>query len=193
MFWKMNSEQAEIKNADGREFKFGETTLSFSKPVPHGPRGSEIGFLIMLTVKTKGCTLVHASDVQGPMEKETLRDILEQKPDAVIAGGPPVYLQGFRVEKSDIEKAIENMKELAKKVPLLVMDHHLLRSPDFSDHLAPVKEEAVRNGNNVVTASELIGLEPNILEARRKELHAKKPVGREWYTKLEKGEFKEGF
>jgi hypothetical protein len=193
MFQKLNSEIAEIKPADGQKFEFGETTLDFSKPVSHGHEGSQIGYLLMLTVKTKGCTLTHASDVQGPMEEETLRLIVEQKPDVVILGGPPLYLQGFKVDSSDIARAQRNMVELVKRVPSVVVDHHLLRSLDYRDFLEPVVEESKRHGHRIVTASEFLGQEPQLLEARRKELHSQKPVGREWYTRLEKGEFREGF
>jgi hypothetical protein len=193
MFWKLNSEIAEIKSADNQGFGFGGTTLEFSKPVPHGPLGSQIGCVLMLTVKTKGCTLIHASDVQGPMEEETLRLILNQKPDAVIAGGPPLYLRGFKVEEEDIARGIVNMTELVKRVHLVIMDHHFLRSLDYREFLNPVVRESRKHGHEIITASELLGQKPQLLEARRKELHAREPVKREWYERLEKGEFKEKF
>jgi hypothetical protein len=153
--------------------------------------GSQIGYVLMLTIKTKGCTLIHASDVQGPMEEETLQLILKQKPDAVIVGGPPLYLQGFKVEREDIARGFKNMTELVKRVHLVVMDHHLLRSLDYREFLNPVVAESRRHGHEIATASELLGREPQLLEARRKELHAREPVKREWYERLEKGEFKE--
>jgi hypothetical protein len=192
MFWKLNSGIAEIKTADGREFEFGGTKLRFSKPVPHGPEGSQLGWTLMLTVETSGCVFVHASDVQGPVEDGTLRLILEQKPDVVVVGGPPLYLSGFKVEERDIAKALGNMRELVKRVSLVVVDHHLLRSLDYRDFLKPVISESEKRGHKIVAASELLGEEPLLLEARRKELHAQKPVGREWYRRLERGEFKAG-
>jgi hypothetical protein len=190
-FWKLNSEIAEIKSADDQGFEFGNTTLRFSRPVPHGPLGSQIGYVLMMTIKTKGCTLIHASDVQGPMEEETLHLILKQKPDAVIVGGPPTYLRGFKVEEKDIARGIVNMTELVKRVHLVVMDHHFLRSLDYRVLLKPVVTESEKHGHKITTASEFIGREPNLLEARRKELHAQKPVERKWYERLEKGELRE--
>jgi hypothetical protein len=191
MFWKLNSEIAELKPADARKFEFGGTALEFSVPVPHGPRGSQLGHVLMLTVRTGECTLVHASDVQGPMEVESLRLILKQRPDAVIAGGPPLYLSGFKVEEEDIARALSNMRELVKRVPLVVMDHHLLRSLDYRDFLGPVLAESEKQEHEITTASELLGQEPRLLEARRKELHAREPVERGWYERLRKGELKE--
>lgn len=191
MFWKLNSKIAEIKSADGKSFEFGKTRLEFSKAVSHGPRDTQIGYLLMLTVKAGGCTVVHASDVQGPIEGENLQLILKQEPDAVIAGGPPLYLRGFKVEEEDILRAGENMKELVKSVPLAVFDHHLLRSLDYKDFLKPVAAEAKKHGHELKTASELLGQEPLLLEARRKELHSQTPVEKDWYKRLEKGDLKD--
>ncbi|MEW6592181.1 MAG: MBL fold metallo-hydrolase [Candidatus Hadarchaeota archaeon] len=192
MFWKLNSRIADMKSADGQKFEFGGTRLEFSKPVSHGPEGAEIGYVLMLSVKTEDAVLVHASDVQGPIERGTLQLILNENPSAVILGGPPLYLQGFRVEPGDMARALENIKELVSRVPLVVVDHHLLRSLDYLDFLKPAASEAEKKGHRLSTASELVGHEPQLLEARRRELHANEPVERGWYSRLEKGEFKEG-
>ncbi|MEM2192342.1 MAG: hypothetical protein QXG38_01855, partial [Candidatus Hadarchaeales archaeon] len=83
MFWKMCSEIAELKVADGRSFEFGKTEVEFSAPVFHG--GSDaLGYVLMLTVKAPGCIFVHASDVQGPVDDGALKRILSEKPDAVM-------------------------------------------------------------------------------------------------------------
>ncbi len=193
MFQKAHAQIAkEIKVADGQSFDFGDTKLQFSRPVPHGSPGSELGYLLMLTVRTPGCSFVHASDVQGPIDEGTLRLILEEKPDALIIGGPPTYLAGFKIDEASLKAARDNLVKLAGEVPVTVVDHHLLRSPDYMDYLKPVHAEAKRKNHRLLMASELVGLEPQPLEARRKELHAQKPVGKDWYKKLEKGEFKEG-
>lgn len=181
----------EIKIADEQSFDFGGTTLEFSKPVPHGSPGSELGYLLMLTVKTPKCTFVHASDVQGPIDKETLRLITGEKSDAVIIGGPPTYLAGFKIDEASLKTAQENLVKLVRDVPLVVVDHHLLRSPEYGEYLEPVYMEAKQRGHRLLTASELVGLKTQLLEARRKELHAQKPVGKDWYYRLEKGELKE--
>lgn len=192
MFQKMNAKVArEIKIADGKSFDFGHTTLEFSKPVPHGSPGSELGYLLMLTVRTPECSFIHASDVQGPIDRETLRLLLDKKPDAVIIGGPPTYLAGFKIDEGSLSMGIDNLVKLVGEVPLTVVDHHLLRSLDYKEYLRPAYAEAEKKGHRVLSASELIGLEPQLLEANRKELHAKKPIGKDWYKKLESGDFKE--
>ena len=193
MFRKMNDKTAkEIRVADGRTFKFGRTSLEFSKPIYHGPAGSKLGYLLMLTIRTPGCCLLHAPDVQGPMYDEPLRTIIAQKPDLVMMGGPPIYL-AFKLDSDDLVAAQRNLATLARYVPQLVVDHHLLRSLDYLQYLQPVMRAAEQAGNRVLTAAELIGREPMLLEARRKELHEQEPIEREWYERLEKGEFKRGF
>ena len=192
MFKKLNLETAkDIQIADGRSFKFGDTVLEFSKPVYHGPVGSRLGFVLMLTVYTAGSRILHAPDVQGPMYDEALQLILVKKPDAVLMGGPPLYL-GFKLEKEELATAQRNLMILARHVPVLVVDHHLLRSLDYPQYLEPVIRAAEERGNRVVTAAGLLGREPELLEARRRELHAQEPMEREWYKRLERGEFKFG-
>ena len=194
MFQKLNSRVAkEIRVADGKSFKFGRTTLKFSKPVFHGPPESQLGYVLMLTVRTPGCSVVHASDVQGPIDETTLMLIIKQEPDALLIGGPPIYLKGFKIDEESLVRACNNMIKIVGKVPLSIVDHHLLRSLEYREYLKPVYAEAERSGHRVLSASELIGQEPELLEARRKELHAQEPIKREWYGRLERGELKEGF
>jgi hypothetical protein len=193
MFRKLNLEYAdEIRVADGQEFEFGSTKLKFSKPVYHGPEGTRLGFILMLTIRTPGCCLIHAPDVQGPMYDESLRLILGQEPDVLLIGGPPIYLS-FKLDREDLAAARRNLAVLAQKVPQLVVDHHLLRSLDYHEFLQPALDAAGRTGHRLLTAAELLGQEPKLLEARRKELHVQEPIEREWYERLEQGEFKEGF
>ena len=84
----------------------------------------------------------------------------------MILSGPPLYLQGFAVEREDIQKAKNNLIEIAKKIPKVVVDHHLLRDLRCFNFLKSVNEES---RGNVIVASEILGKKPNLLEARRKE------------------------
>lgn len=193
LFRKKNLDFAEeIRVADGLNFERGSTSLRFSDPVYHGPTGTDLGYSLILTVSTPNFVMVHAPDVQGPMDEKSQEYILSQSPDLLIVGGPPTYLR-FRIEDRNLEKARENLEELARKVPNLVVDHHLLRTTTYEEFLEPVKKEAFSAGNEVMVASEMVGKEPNLLEARRKELHEEEPVGEEWYKSLKEegvmGEF----
>lgn len=188
MFRKKNLDFAEeIRVADEHELELDSTKLRFSKPVYHGPENTKLGYSLILTIETPNFCLVHAPDVQGPMYKESLDYILSQKPDLLIIGGPPTYIS-FKLDDQNLLNSENNLAKLAKKVPKLVVDHHLLRSAEYREFLEPVSKAAKESGGEVLTASELIGKEPNLLEAKRKELHEKEPVEDEWYEQLEKGE-----
>ncbi|MFB0500797.1 MAG: MBL fold metallo-hydrolase [Candidatus Hadarchaeaceae archaeon] len=194
MFQKLNSKIAkEIQVADGKKFEFSRTTLEFSKPVFHGAADSQLGYVLMLTVRTPVCSFMHASDVQGPIDEEALRLILKQRPNLLVIGGPPLYLKNFKIDEESLANALNNMVKIVKAIPLTVIDHHLLRSLDYKEYLTPVFAEAEKSGHRVLSASELVGQEPQLLEAKRKELHAREPIKREQYERLSRGDFKGGF
>lgn len=161
----------DIVFSDGNSYQVGDTEISFSNPLPHGPEGSKLGFVVTTTIRYKEETVMHASDVQGPIYEETKDYILNKAPDVLILSGPPLYLLGFALSNEDIEKARSNLTELSREIPLVVVDHHLLRDFRGFDFI-----ESVQGGteNQIMVASELIGKEANLLEARRKEFYLEK-------------------
>jgi hypothetical protein len=163
-----NLVNSNITYADGQSFQVGDTTLKFSDPLPHGPEGSKLGYLIALTISWGDETLMHASDVQGPISEATREYILQEKPDTLILSGPPLYLVGFALEEKDLDRARNNLIKIVKKVPRVVVDHHLLRDLRYAQFLESVEKESVKE---VLVASQLIGKEPYLLEARRKEFY----------------------
>jgi uncharacterized protein len=160
-----------IDYSDGGSYKIGDTLIKFSNPLPHGPLGSRLGYVTTVTIRWKGKSMMHASDVQGPIYEGAKQVILDEKPDMLILSGPPIYLLGFALEKEDVEKARKNLIEISQEVPRLVVDHHLLRDLRYSEFMESVKKES---HNEILVASELIGKEPYLLEARRKELYYSK-------------------
>ncbi len=158
----------DVTYSDGNSFEVGDTQLSFSNVLPHGPYGSKLGFLVALTVRFKNETVMHASDVQGPIHDGTKDYILKENLDMLILSGPPLYLVGFALSKEDIENAKKNLIDLCREIPRVVVDHHLLRSLRCFEFIESVQEET---GNKLMVASELAGKKPNLLEARRKEFY----------------------
>ncbi len=192
MFRKKNLDIAEeLIPADDYEHEKGDTKIRFSPPLFHGSKGTKLGYSLATTIETPELNFVHAPDVQGPMYDESLEYLLNQDPDIMIVGGPPTYI-GFKLEDGALENSKKNLKKLAEEVPKLIIDHHLLRELQYEDFLKPIKRRAERRGNEVITASELVDKEPNLLEARRKELHEEEPVDDEWYERLKKRENSEG-
>ncbi|MEM2678846.1 MAG: MBL fold metallo-hydrolase [Candidatus Hadarchaeales archaeon] len=184
LLWKKISEIAEVKPADGKTFDFGSTVLKFSKPVPHGFTKNGQGNVLMLSLKSDNECALHASDVQGPIDEKVTKMVLREKPKLAIIGGPPLYLLGFKIGEKEMELAERNLRSISRKTEVVVVDHHLLRSADYAEFLNPIVMEAKRMGHRVCTASELVGLETRLLEARRRELHQSEPMHREWYKKL---------
>lgn len=175
MFTKTGGRHAaKLEIADGRTFRFGETSLKFSEPVFHGSRNSPLGWLLMVIIQHKDEKVLFASDVQGPMDDGTLKIILDEKPQLLIIGGPPVYLAGL-VRKKQIELGLRYLEKIVEVVPLTILEHHLLRDMDWRQHAKSVFDKAARSGNMVVTAAEFLEQEEKLLEAQRKQLFEVSP------------------
>jgi uncharacterized protein len=161
----------DITYSDGDSFDLDNTQISFSKALPHGSPGGRLGFLVALTIHYKKKTVMHASDVQGPISDKTKEHILKELPDILILSGPPLYLVGYAIKKDDVEKAKDNLIDICREIPQVVVDHHLLRDLRCFDFIKSLQDETE---NKVLVASELIGKKPNLLEARRKEFYLEK-------------------
>ena len=187
LFVKTSGKKAErLEVSDGRTFKFGDTKLRFSSPVFHGEKNSELGWLIMTTIEYDEVERVlFASDVQGPISSGTLSMILAERPHLLIVGGPPLYLAGM-VKKESIDMGIKNLEKIAERVPMVILDHHLLRDKEWRTKAQSVFDIASRIGHRVMTAAEFIGEESQLLGARRDELYEVDPPSREFikWTKI---------
>jgi len=161
----------DITYSDGNSFEVGNTEIKFSNALPHGSQGSKLGYLVTVTIHYKNETVMHASDVQGPIYEETKNYILKESPDILILSGPPLYLVGFALSKEDIDNAKGNLTDLSGEIPQVVVDHHLLRDLRCFDFIESVQEESE---NKLMVASELVGKKPNLLEARREEFYLEK-------------------
>jgi len=180
MFSKTGGSYAEELNyADGKVYEFGETKLRFSDPVFHGRENSQLGWLLMVTIEHENERLLYTSDVQGPMCDVTLRVMLAQNPQMIIVGGPPTYLGGL-VNQEDIQRGIRNLGKSTEKVPLTVLDHHLLRDGKWRQLSQPIFDSASRAGNIVVTGAEFLRKQNNLLEYKRKELFEDDPPSSEF-------------
>jgi predicted metallo-beta-lactamase superfamily hydrolase len=166
--------------ADGKTFEYGATKVKISQPVPHGEEKTELGWVLMSAIECQEDKVLHASDVQGPMSKVTTRLILKEKPDILILGGPPLYLEGVRVEKASLRKGIENASAIARKVPKLIFEHHVLRSENWKDEAKLVFEAGAETGHEVMTAAEYLGEPLRLLESRREHLYKEEPPSEEF-------------
>ncbi len=166
--------------ADNTTVEYGDTKLRFSVPVYHGEQNSGLGWVVMLSITSGDDKVVYAPDVQGPMENETVRIILSEKPHLLILGGPPLYLQGFKVSKDWMTLSLENITRLTAELPCTIIDHHLLRSSAWKGFLEKAFKVARQSGNKLVTAAEFAGVNNNLLECMRQRLYDEEPPTREF-------------
>jgi len=161
--------------ADGKSFSFGDTRLSFSKPVFHGEESTPLGWVLILSVECEDEKVVHASDVQGPVLDSTREIILSEKPQIVCVGGPPLYLADFRVSRQSLKEGMENLSRLAGIIPVTVIEHHLLRDRGWREFSKSAFDAAEKAKHVALTAAEFIGEPNNFLEYRRRELYMEDP------------------
>jgi len=169
-----------LEYADGRTFKFGRTTLRFTSPVFHGKENSELGWVLITTIGYDDEKILFAPDVQGPICEDTLRMILNESASLAIIGGPPLYLADFRISPEVIEYALRNLIILSKHIPMIILDHHLLRRIDWREKLQSVFDASSNIGHRIVTAAEYAGKPNELLEAKRKILYETEPPSREF-------------
>lgn len=179
-----------IEACDGKTFRFGQTTLGFSQPVVHGENEGGLGWVLILTISHAGEKVMHCPDIQGPLSSETRDLILAEKPQVAIVGGPPSYLAGFKIPQERVTQAIENLSMLTGRLPLTVLDHHLLRDEKWQQVAAPAIEAAKRNGREVRTAAESARHRSKLLESQRRALYEQEPPSPEFtrWTKLRREE-----
>jgi uncharacterized protein len=156
--------------ADGRAFRFGETEIRFSQGVAHGSEDFVLGWVVIATIECGGERFMHAPDVQGPMSRLATELILAGKPDVLMVGGPPFYLEGVKFDEKQIDRGMVNLKRIVQCVPVSILEHHSLRGVDWREKANPVFELARESGNRLVTAAEYLGEDNLFLESRRKDL-----------------------
>jgi len=189
MFQKTSEDYVKkFEVADGRTFQYGETELKFSQPVFHGEENSDLGWVLMLTVRRSEDKVMYASDVQGPISDKTAKIILDEKPQFLIMGGPPLYLADFKIDTAVVSHGIENFMRLVELIPSSILEHHLLRAENWREFANPVFEVAGSLDHSVKTAAEFAGLENKLLEYKRRRLYEEEPPSDEFlrWTKIPK-------
>ncbi len=166
-----------LPNAEGQT----DGPLAFSAAVPHGTRGSRLGTVMMTRVADGSTVFVHASDIQL-LDAQAISVILDWRPETVLAGGPPLYLEGLSAIAR--ERAWQNAHRLARSVETLILDHHLLR---FEDGLQWLPRLSSETGHRVMCAADFMQRPRWLLEARREELYEAMPVPNGWHEAYARG------
>ena len=183
MFSKTGGKYAEkIENADGKTFTFGATKVKFSEPVFHGPENSELGWVLMTTIASQDEKFLFAPDVQGPMSARTLQTIINENPQLLMIGGPPLYLSPLKVGQNELQTGLKNLNEIARKIPNVILDHHVLRDENWQEDTINILYETYKSGVTLQTAAEFLGKKSFLLEASRKRLFNEDPPSKEFET-----------
>lgn len=177
-----------LEVADGRSFIFGETRVRFSAPVFHGAAYSYLGWVLMLTIECQDEKFMFAPDVQGPMHRETLHMIMDEKPHLLIIGGPPLYLAGFKVDETHLQTALANLERITATVPVTILEHHLLRDEHWREKTQTVFHKAKETGGRILTAANFLGEQERCHEAVRRRLFDESPPTKEFEKWMRLGE-----
>lgn len=170
----------ELVWTDGKEFDFGDTTVVYTEPLPHGPDETPLGYVVATCVEYDNVRVVFAPDIQGPSNKKSLAHLLSLEPDAVLVGGPPIYLPKHLFGDDARNTALFCLVALANNSRKLVVDHHLMRSLTWNHWLNPVKNAADEVGHDILSMAELAGKNVNCLEAHRRQLYEEKPPSQDF-------------
>jgi len=156
-------------------------SMTFSKAVPHGIKGSKRGSVMMTRINLGDKVFLHSSDIQM-LDAATIDFIIAWQPDIVLAAGPPLYIETLPDEQRTA--AWQNSLRLAANVDILILDHHLMRDQQGLKWLDALSVEA---GKQVYCAADFMSRKRLLLEAERTELYETMPVPASWHEKYAKG------
>lgn len=159
----------ELNYSDGKEFQFGKTKITFSQAVPHG-NIDRLGYVTEVAISDDSSKLIHTSDIEGGNLDCQIDFILKEDPDTLIFDGPMTY---------PFQNIIPNMLRIIKetKVKDFIIDHHYLRKLKWKDKLQEPLDIAAKLNKRLLCSAEFLGLEEDLLEAKRKQLYNQFPVG----------------
>jgi len=131
------------------------------------------GYVIEVSIRGDQ-SFIFTSDVQGPVLEEQMEFILREKPDLAFVDGPTTYIDSPYLP-IELREANENLVRIIRETGIrrLVVDHHLTRDLDYRERIRPVYEAGDELGVAVECAAEYLKVEPNLLEAKRRELYEK--------------------
>ena len=171
--------KSKIFIADRNSYMIDEDLkIEFSDPVWHGDIGTKVGKVIMTRILCRGQSIIFTSDVQGPADPlalNTLRSWNKPRPSVMILCGPPTYFSGFKVPEKAVVKGLEGVRIIIEKIRprILILDHHLIRDPNYPNYINRFRSLASSFNVNVLTGAEFMNKKPEPLEAWRKKLWKK--------------------
>lgn len=145
-------------------------SICFSGAVPHGEPDPGRDTVMMTCIRDRVQSFVHASDIQL-LNDEAVEQILDWKADIVLVGGPPLYLG--RHSAWQIGEARRRAVALSSRVPILILDHHVLRDREGIGWLEWLAGDSE---NKVICGADFMQRPRRFLEADREALYASHPI-----------------
>ncbi len=155
---------------EGKELRFGKTRLRFTKPLFHGIEFSTLGWVFSTVIEHEDEKIIHSSDLNGPIIEDYAQWIIDEDPDILILDGPMTYMFGYLLNRTNLMRAVENAARIVEETDakIIVYDHHLVREARYKERTKQVWDAALRAGKKVLTAAELLGRVPKVLECNEK-------------------------
>lgn len=171
--WNKNKEipelkfdKIEVKFPEQKKFKFGKTTLRFTRPMFHGIEYARVGWVFVTVVEYGDEKFIHTSDLEGPAIEDQVEWLIQENPDVLIVDGPSTYLVPYMLNLINLRRAIVNLCQIIKETEteLIILDHHLLRERRYKKRLEKVYELAEKQNRRVISCAEYLGKIPKVLE-----------------------------
>ena len=162
--WKALAPVARVESADGLTGRREGFELRVSPPLPHGPDGTALGAVLVLTVVDEDARerFVFASDVQGPISPVAAAYLARERPTLLYVSGPPSYIER-ELGAAAIERGVDNLLRIVDATGCrVILDHHALRDARWE-----ARFERLWATGRVVTAARHLGLADAALESRR--------------------------
>ncbi|WP_456475541.1 MBL fold metallo-hydrolase [Candidatus Pyrohabitans sp.] len=157
----------EVRYPEGREMRFGDTRLRFTRPLFHGIEFSRLGWVFATVVEHGGEKFIHSSDVNGPIIEDYAEWLIRENPDILVLDGPMTYMLGYMLNRINLNRAIENVLRIIREsdTELIIYDHHLPRDARFKQNTQKIWDAAEKYDKRILTAAEFLGITPRVLEA----------------------------
>lgn len=156
---EIKSKEIEIVFSEEKSYVFGDTILSFTRPLFHGIEYATVGWVYATIIECNGKKILHSSDLSGPMIEDYADLIIRENPNILILDGPTTYLFGYILNRINLERIIDNTVRIIKEIDadVIIYDHHLTREYRFREHTDRVWKTAEKLGKRLLTAAEYLG------------------------------------
>ena len=94
----------------------------------------------------------------------------------------------LKVGENQIQTGLKNLETIAASVPVVILEHHILRDENWQEKTTNVFYSAYKSGHTVQTGAEFVGKRNVFLEACRKRLFADAPPSEEFKVWMRLGE-----